>query len=70
MCWEHLKTTYKFDVLVLNGAAEPEGQKTHTIPPSLAAAGPAFQLNQLYQKILHILELSFWKTVSLLHVFQ
>lgn len=36
------KTTYKFDVLLLKGAAEPEGQKTHNIPPSLAAAGPVF----------------------------
>lgn len=64
-------TTYKFDVPFLNGAAESKRQKTpHNIPLSLAAAGPVFQANQPYQKILLILELTFGKTVSLLHVFQ
>lgn len=32
-------TTYKFDVLFLNGAAESKGQKTHKIPPSLSPVG-------------------------------
>lgn len=62
-------TTYKFDVLFLNGAAASKGLKTHKIPLSLAAAGPVFQPSQLYRKILHILELTFGKIVSLLHVF-
>lgn len=63
------KTTYKFDVLLLKGAAEPEGQKTHKISPSLAAAGPVFQPNQLYQKVLHNLELSFWENCFIIKCF-
>ena len=51
-------TTYELDVRFLNSAAESKGQKTHQIPLSLAAAGPVFYPNQLYQKILHIVELT------------
>lgn len=61
--------TYKFNVLFLNGAAESKGQKTHKITTGLATAGPVFQPKQLHLKILHILEVTFRKIVSLLNVF-